>query len=79
MKFLLFVDRLIFKVFEGLFKFNSLSDVRFYNRLKTFWKVNNLIISIVSGEEKDLVFDAVLVCTGHHASVNKPTFPGLDK
>lgn len=24
-------------------------------------------------------FDAVLVCTGHHASTNKPDFPGLSK
>ena len=25
------------------------------------------------------VFDAVLVCTGHHAEKNIPSFPGLDK
>ena len=30
-------------------------------------------------EVKDEVFDAVMVCTGHHAEKNIPTFPGLDK
>lgn len=25
------------------------------------------------------MFDAVLVCTGHHADKNIPDFPGLDK
>ena len=25
------------------------------------------------------MFDGVLVCTGHHAEKNIPTFPGLDK
>ena len=23
-------------------------------------------------------FDAVLVCTGHHAEISKPSFPGMD-
>ncbi|KAK3087078.1 hypothetical protein FSP39_001367 [Pinctada imbricata] len=32
-----------------------------------------------SGEKQDLVFDAVMICTGHHAEKNMPTFPGLDK
>ncbi|KAK7507062.1 hypothetical protein BaRGS_00001913 [Batillaria attramentaria] len=30
-----------------------------------------------SGEERTETFDAVLVCTGHHAEKNEPTFPGL--
>ncbi|XP_053381050.1 flavin-containing monooxygenase 5-like isoform X2 [Mercenaria mercenaria] len=33
----------------------------------------------VTGMTEDLVYDAVLVCTGHHAEVHKPTFPGLDR
>ncbi|KAK3088513.1 hypothetical protein FSP39_020041 [Pinctada imbricata] len=32
-----------------------------------------------SGEKQDLVFDAVMICTGHHAEKNMPTFPSLDK
>ncbi len=32
-----------------------------------------------TGSEETLVFDAVLVCTGHHASKNIPTFPGQDE
>lgn len=32
-----------------------------------------------SDEEKVRVFDAVLVCTGHHAEKNVPNFPGLEK
>ena len=33
----------------------------------------------VSGKETAITYDAVLVCTGHHADVNKPSFPGMDK
>ena len=33
----------------------------------------------LSGEVTQTTFDAVLVCTGHHAEINKPTFPGLEK
>lgn len=31
------------------------------------------------GLTEDLVYDAVMICTGHHAEKNVPTFPGLDK
>ena len=34
---------------------------------------------VISGAVEDQVFDAVLVCTGHHAMPHRPTFPGLDK
>jgi len=30
-----------------------------------------------SGEEKREIFDAVMVCSGHHAEKNVPSFPGL--
>ncbi|CAL1534301.1 unnamed protein product [Lymnaea stagnalis] len=32
-----------------------------------------------TGEEKTEIFDGVLVCTGHHAEKNAPTFPGLSQ
>ncbi|XP_062616301.1 flavin-containing monooxygenase 5-like [Saccostrea cucullata] len=32
---------------------------------------------LTTGETKDHVFDAVMVCTGHHADKNIPDFPGL--
>ena len=32
-----------------------------------------------SGQITLQTFDAVLVCTGHHAEINKPSFPGMDK
>lgn len=32
-----------------------------------------------SPEEERHTFDCVLVCTGHHADKNLPSFPGLDK
>ncbi|XP_035829107.1 flavin-containing monooxygenase 5 [Aplysia californica] len=31
-----------------------------------------------SGEEKNEVFDFVLVCNGHHGAPHRPSFPGLD-
>lgn len=34
---------------------------------------------VTTGEEKERIFDAVLVCTGHHAEKNIPKFPGLNK
>ncbi|KAK3602203.1 hypothetical protein CHS0354_004721 [Potamilus streckersoni] len=33
----------------------------------------------ISGKTDELLFDAVLVCTGHHANKHMPTFPGLNK
>ena len=33
----------------------------------------------VSGQVATHTYDAVLVCTGHHADINKPTFPGMDQ
>ena len=33
----------------------------------------------LSGQESEEVFDAVLVCTGHHGSVHWPKFPGADE
>lgn len=33
----------------------------------------------VTGKTEDLVYDAVLICTGHHADIHRPTFPGLDR
>ncbi|XP_050404396.1 flavin-containing monooxygenase 5-like [Patella vulgata] len=32
-----------------------------------------------TGETQDLVFDGVLVCTGHHAVKNEPVFTGMDE
>ncbi|KAH3798397.1 flavin-containing monooxygenase 5-like isoform X2 [Dreissena polymorpha] len=32
-----------------------------------------------TGKEEEHVYDAVLVCTGHHADVHIPQFPGLDR
>ncbi|XP_059165641.1 flavin-containing monooxygenase 5-like [Physella acuta] len=32
-----------------------------------------------TGAEKSEMFDGVLVCSGHHADKNVPTFPGLDQ
>ena len=33
----------------------------------------------LSGQESEEIFDAVLVCTGHHGSVHWPKFPGADE
>ncbi|XP_052788262.1 flavin-containing monooxygenase 5-like [Mya arenaria] len=33
----------------------------------------------LTGECKELVYDAVLICTGHHANTHKPSFPGQDR
>ena len=33
----------------------------------------------LSGDETEKIFDAVLVCTGHHGSVYWPRFPGADE
>ena len=33
---------------------------------------------LTTSEVSTDTFDAVLVCTGHHADKNMPTFPGLD-
>ena len=43
------------------------------------WKSHALDHYVISGAVEDQVFDAVLVCTGHHAMPHRPTFPGLDK
>ncbi|XP_061181036.1 flavin-containing monooxygenase 5-like [Saccostrea echinata] len=32
---------------------------------------------LTTGETKEHVFDAVMVCTGHHADKNIPEFPGI--
>ncbi|XP_050404855.1 flavin-containing monooxygenase 5 [Patella vulgata] len=32
-----------------------------------------------TGKTEDLVFDGVLVCTGHHADKNEPVFSGMDE
>ncbi|KAK3088580.1 hypothetical protein FSP39_020881 [Pinctada imbricata] len=32
-----------------------------------------------NGNTENLIFDAVMICTGHHAEKNVPHFPGLDK
>ena len=37
------------------------------------------VVIMISGAVEDQVFDAVLVCTGHHAMPHRPTFPGLEK
>ena len=36
------------------------------------------IVTRKGGNTTHHVFDAVLVCTGHHAEVNLPRFPGMD-
>nr|KAG5706619.1 hypothetical protein BaRGS_005689 [Batillaria attramentaria] len=40
-------------------------------------KWNLELVDHKSGKEWSEVFDAVLVCTGHHAEKNEPSFPGL--
>ncbi|OWF54636.1 dimethylaniline monooxygenase [N-oxide-forming] 5-like [Mizuhopecten yessoensis] len=45
-----------------------------------FYKTGQWTIKVKdakTGKEEESVFDAVLVCTGHHAYENKPDFPGL--
>ncbi|XP_060064312.1 flavin-containing monooxygenase 5-like [Ylistrum balloti] len=45
-----------------------------------FYKTGQWSIKVkdmASGKEEETVFDAVLVCTGHHAHENMPNFPGL--
>ena len=32
----------------------------------------------ISGKVDTKVYDAVMVCTGHHADTNIPSFPGMD-
>jgi dimethylaniline monooxygenase (N-oxide forming) len=39
------------------------------------WNIK--IKDLKSGKIEDLVYDAVLVCTGHHAEKHVPDFPGL--
>ncbi|KAK7094774.1 flavin-containing monooxygenase 5-like [Littorina saxatilis] len=38
---------------------------------------NLKVLDHKSGEESTETFDAVFVCTGHHAQKNEPSFPGL--
>ncbi len=33
----------------------------------------------LAGEDREEIFDAVLVCTGHHGSKHLPKFPGADE
>ena len=40
---------------------------------------NLLIKEKTSGQETEEIFDAVMVCTGHHGSKHWPTFPGTDE
>jgi dimethylaniline monooxygenase (N-oxide forming) len=47
---------------------------------KTFNSDGQWEIAIkTSDKEETRVFDAVLICTGHHAEKNIPNFPGLNK
>ena len=41
------------------------------------WKLN--IKDLKSGKAEIKIYDAVMICTGHHAEVNMPTFPGMEK
>ena len=41
------------------------------------WEI--IVKNKLTGDVSKTIFDAVLVCTGHHAEKNVPTFPGLDK
>ncbi|KAL4218994.1 Cyclopentanone 1 [Mactra antiquata] len=41
------------------------------------WRI--VVKDIVNDITTEIIYDAVLICTGHHADVNIPTFPGLDK
>ena len=40
---------------------------------------NLLIKDKISGQETEEIFDAVMVCTGHHGSKHRPKFPGADE
>ncbi|XP_048730177.2 flavin-containing monooxygenase 5-like isoform X2 [Ostrea edulis] len=44
---------------------------------KTSGQWNITTKDLTTGDTKELVFDAVMLCTGHHADKNIPDFPGL--
>jgi dimethylaniline monooxygenase (N-oxide forming) len=43
---------------------------------KTLGQWNITVKDLTTGETEDHVFDAVMLCTGHHADKNTPEFPG---
>lgn len=73
-----------FKLYSD--KFNLKKYIQFeteilnINKTADFSKTgqwNIKIKDLKSGKVEDLVYDAVLVCTGHHAEKHIPDFPGL--
>ncbi|XP_060566212.1 LOW QUALITY PROTEIN: flavin-containing monooxygenase 5-like [Ruditapes philippinarum] len=65
----------------GLRKYiNFNTEVLSVKPTKTFNSDGQWEIAIkTSDKEETRVFDAVLICTGHHAEKNIPNFPGLNK
>nr|KAG5714534.1 hypothetical protein BaRGS_006980 [Batillaria attramentaria] len=66
-----------FKLYDHI-QYNT--EVVMVKRAADFAKTGKWNLQIrdhMSGEERTETFDAVLVCTGHHAEKNEPTFPGL--
>ncbi|ELT99535.1 hypothetical protein CAPTEDRAFT_219911 [Capitella teleta] len=66
--------------------FNILPSIRFGVKVRKVKKSSDYdesgkwVIDLEeNGEQKTELFDAVLVCTGHHADKNEPSFPGEDK
>jgi len=39
------------------------------------WKIK--VKNCETDEEQDLIYDAVMICTGHHTDKNMPEFPGM--
>ncbi|CAH1786168.1 unnamed protein product [Owenia fusiformis] len=69
-------------------KFDLAKHIRFKTTIGSVKKAENYsqtgkwvleLTNLNTNEETNETFDAVLVCTGHHAEKNIPTFPGLEK
>lgn len=46
---------------------------------KTSGKWSVTTRDVATGQTEDHVFDAVMLCTGHHADKNVPDFPGISE
>lgn len=46
---------------------------------KTSGKWSVTTRDVTTGQTEDHVFDAVMLCTGHHADKNVPDFPGISE
>ncbi|XP_055998310.1 flavin-containing monooxygenase 5-like isoform X2 [Ostrea edulis] len=55
----------------------QVESVKMCPDFKTSGQWNITVKDLTTGKTQDHVFDAVMLCTGHHADKNTPDFPGL--